>query len=252
MMCVNTITTEQFDALIAAIERKDAIAAAEMSDDAAALRVMFGAYERLKKLGWRDAIYCPKDGTIFEVIEAGSTGIHLCHYEGEWPKGTWWVHGNDDLWPSRPILFRQVQKRQNGGESAPPPREATSFQDRVQPWMMACFGAEISADRIERNHRFLEEAIELVQSLGCTADEARQLVDYVFGLPIGDPKQEVGGVMVTLAALCLANGFDMHTAGETELSRVWTKVEQIRAKQAAKPKCSPLPGPSLLAAADQT
>jgi Skp family chaperone for outer membrane proteins len=30
-------------------------------------------------------------------------------------------------------------------------------------------------------------------------------------------------------------------AGEIELARVWTKVEQIRAKQAAKPKHSPLP-----------
>ncbi|WP_457817370.1 hypothetical protein, partial [Staphylococcus aureus] len=34
---------------------------------------------------------------------------------------------------------------------------------------------------------------------------------------------------------------DMHAAGETELARIWTKVDQIRAKQAAKPKHSPLP-----------
>lgn len=47
--------------------------------------------------------------------------------------------------------------------------------------------------------------------------------------------------MVTLAALCLASGPDMHEAGETELARVWTKIEAIRAKQAAKPKHSPLP-----------
>lgn len=116
-----------------------------------------------------------------------------------------------------------------------------SFQTRVQPWMMACFGPEISSDGIERNHRFLEESLELVQSLGCTADEAHQLVDYVYARPEGRPYQEVGGVMVTLAALCLARGLDMHAAGETELTRIWTKVEQIRAKQAAKPKHSPLP-----------
>jgi hypothetical protein len=34
----------------------------------------------------------------------------------------------------------------------------------------------------------------------------------------------------------------MHEAGDTELTRVWTKVEAIRAKQAAKPKHGPLPG----------
>ena len=47
--------------------------------------------------------------------------------------------------------------------------------------------------------------------------------------------------MVTLAAYCLAHGLNMHTAGETELTRIWTKVDKIRAKQAAKPKGSVLP-----------
>ncbi|WP_241212048.1 hypothetical protein [Sphingomonas sp. ABOLF] len=121
---------------------------------------------------------------------------------------------------------------------------AGSFQARVQPWLLACFGETIAADREERNHRFLEEALELVQATGCTASEAHQLVDYVFGRPVGDPPQEVGGVMVTLAALCLAHGMDLHEAAEVELARIWTKVEAIRAKQAAKPKHSPLPGPS--------
>ncbi|WP_063801717.1 hypothetical protein [Burkholderia ubonensis] len=121
------------------------------------------------------------------------------------------------------------------------PPEAVAFQSRVQPWLLECFGAEIAADRAERNHRFLEEALELVQARGCTASEAHQLVNYTFGRPLGEPTQEIGGVMVTLAALSLANGLDMHAAAEAELARVWTKIEQIRAKQAAKPRHSPLP-----------
>ena len=116
-----------------------------------------------------------------------------------------------------------------------------AFQAKVQPWLMACFGEMIAGDHEERNHRFLEEALELVQACGCTASEAHQLVDYVFGRPVGELHQEVGGVMVTLAALCLANDADMHAAGWVELDRIWGKVEQIRAKQAAKPKHSPLP-----------
>ena len=36
------------------------------------------------------------------------------------------------------------------------------FQDDVHKWMMKCFGAEITFDRVERNHRFLEEALELI------------------------------------------------------------------------------------------
>ncbi|WP_430254320.1 hypothetical protein [Neorhizobium sp. DAR64872/K0K18] len=135
----------------------------------------------------------------------------------------------------------------NSGEAfnAPPADNVEgTFQSRVQPWMMACFGEMISGNREERNHRFLEEALELVQSTGCTAHEAHQLVDYVYGRDTGEPHQEVGGVMVTLAALCLANALDMHQCGETELERIWKKVDAIRAKQAAKPKHSPLPGPS--------
>lgn len=127
-------------------------------------------------------------------------------------------------------------------QPAAAPAGAT-FQQRVQPWLLECFGAEIAADRVERNHRFLEESLELVQALGCTTSEAHQLVDYVFGRPVGDPPQEVGGVMVTMAALCLANGIDMHDAGEVELARISLPelVAKIRSKQAAKPKHSPLP-----------
>lgn len=111
-----------------------------------------------------------------------------------------------------------------------------SFQQRVQPWMLACFGAQIATDANERNHRFLEESLELAQACGCSAQEVHQLVDYVFSRAAGDKAQEVGGVMVTLAALCLAHGLDMHAAGEEELARIWDRIDPIRARHALKPK----------------
>jgi hypothetical protein len=119
-----------------------------------------------------------------------------------------------------------------------------TYQKRVHNWMLSCFGMDIANDGTERSHRFLEEALELVQSLGCTASEAHQLVDYVWGRPVGEPKQELGGTMVTLAALSTCYDMNMLDEGETELARVWTKIEKIREKQAAKPKHSPLPGPT--------
>ena len=126
----------------------------------------------------------------------------------------------------------------------PLPDSKEPFQSRVKPWILECFGSEIANDKQERNHRFLEESLEAVQSLGCTIGEAYQLVDYVFNRPVGEPKQEIGGVMVTLAALCLANDIDMFKEGWTELHRINTPsvIEKIRAKQATKPKHSPLPG----------
>lgn len=116
-----------------------------------------------------------------------------------------------------------------------------AFQRRVQPWMLACFGAEISADRLERGDRLLEEVLELLQSGDYPRERIASLTDYVWSRPAGEPAQEVGGVMVTLAAYCLAHSLDMHEAGEMELARIWTKVEAIRAKQAAKPTGSALP-----------
>jgi hypothetical protein len=118
-----------------------------------------------------------------------------------------------------------------------------TFQSRVVPWMLLCFGPVIPMNKTERNHRFFEEATELVQSLDMSREDAHRLVDYVYGRPIGEPAQEVGGVMVTLAALCHANDLDMAEAGETELARINEPavVERIRLKQATKPKHGPLP-----------
>lgn len=115
------------------------------------------------------------------------------------------------------------------------------FQQRVKDWMLHCFDAKIAGDKRERNHRFLEESLELVQSCGCTASEAHQLVDYVFGRPTGDKRQELGGVAITLAALCNAQHLDFGTWAEEELHRIWSKVAEIRAKQAGKPKHGPWP-----------
>jgi ribosomal protein L40E len=118
---------------------------------------------------------------------------------------------------------------------------APSFQARVADWIHACFGSEIASNHAERNHRFLEEALEFVQAGGCSKSEALQLLDYVYGRPAGVMSQEVGGVMVTLAALCSAFHLDMQFCAEEEITRVWIRMPEIRAKQAAKPKYSALP-----------
>ncbi|WP_090062048.1 hypothetical protein [Celeribacter neptunius] len=113
-----------------------------------------------------------------------------------------------------------------------------NYQDRVHDWVLACFGEEVAMDGAERNRRFLEESLELVQSLGATRAFAHQLVDYVFSRPPGDAAQEVGGVMVTLASLCATNGLDMTGEGQQELDRIDRPeiITKIRAKHAGKPQ----------------
>ena len=72
------------------------------------LEQMNDAIEGLKACGWKEAIYCPKDGTRFLAIEAGSTAVFQCYYQGEWPHGSWWVEAHGDLWPSRPVLWKPM------------------------------------------------------------------------------------------------------------------------------------------------
>lgn len=117
------------------------------------------------------------------------------------------------------------------------------FQMKVYGWLLACFGGRIATDKVERNHRFLEEALELVQACDCTVSEAHQLVDYVFNRPVGEKHQEVGGVAVTLMALCTAHDLDYKNCAYKEFYRIsdLKVMEKIKAKQAAKPKHSPLP-----------
>jgi hypothetical protein len=74
-----------------------------------ALDTIHHAVEALKKLGWRDVIYCPKDGTQFLVVEAGCTAVWPCRYHGEWPKGSWFVQHSGDEWPAHPILFHPMR-----------------------------------------------------------------------------------------------------------------------------------------------
>lgn len=117
-----------------------------------------------------------------------------------------------------------------------------SLQSRITDWVVHCFGPVVAKDKRERGHRFLEEALELVQAGGCTASEAYQLVDYVFGRPVGQVPQEAAQVMGTLVALCSAYDVDVMAESEFELSRCWANTAKIRAKWENKPKFSPLPG----------
>lgn len=153
-------------------------------------------------------------------------------------KNRWERKYPKDSFTLDPKTLKWVDESDNSG----------TFQARVNEWMVKCFDADTCKNKSERNFRFLEESLELVQSLGCTRAEAIELVDYVYGRPLGEPQQEVGGVMVTLAALCLASDFDMNDCGEKELTRIWAFINKIREKHYSKPKNSPLPQSPTLSA----
>lgn len=124
-----------------------------------------------------------------------------------------------------------------------------TFQAGVSEWMGQCFLPSLYSNMTERGDRLLEEVLELLQSNGYDQSRVATLVNYVFNRPAGEPAQEVGGVMVTLAGYCWVAGLDMHAAGDAELLRITRPeiMEKIRRKQEAKNALhfdTPLPGNS--------
>lgn len=123
-------------------------------------------------------------------------------------------------------------------------------------WLRLCFGQ--SKDNLgERTLRVAEEALELAQAeLVADGKNPRKLlhalVDQVCDKPVGEPFQELGGVMVTLGAYAMVKHRSatvlqdptnaaqpkslLELAWETELMRIMDPqvIEQIRKKQATK------------------
>jgi len=116
-------------------------------------------------------------------------------------------------------------------------------QQEVRDWVVDCFGEKIHNDKIERAFRFLEEALELFQSIGCNKIDAQMLVDYVFSRPTGETEREVGQVLVTYYALCSALKVHHDLLGRKELDQCWDNIDKIRAKGMAKRIVGPsIPG----------
>ena len=100
------------------------------------------------------------------------------------------------------------------------------FQEAVNRWAKECFGPTIAMNKAERNYRFIEESLELVQACGMTKEEVLKMVEYVFSRDKGSIGEEVGGTMITLAQLCTANNISL----PQEMIRELNKVKEKRLK----------------------
>ena len=100
-------------------------------------------------------------------------------------------------------------------------------QEHVLAWAIRTFGPE-AASPLERALRFLEESVELYQATthgqrGIAFDAIKKTVERVYSRPVGDVRREVGGVAVTLLALCEVAGVRLAEAERDE----WGRVQSI-------------------------
>lgn len=108
-------------------------------------------------------------------------------------------------------------------------------QTAVHTWVVATFGETCANSRMERAQRVLEEAIELAQAEGLVIHQVYAVARHVFDKPAGYPKQEAGGVGVTLLAYCATRNFSADEAEYREFERV-QKIDPgvFRARQNVK------------------
>jgi len=107
-----------------------------------------------------------------------------------------------------------------------------NFQNRTWAWLKKCFGDEAYVyTKEERCARVIEEFAELMQALDYPADQVLLGVSKVYARShSGEVEQEIGGVYVTLAALCATLNVNGEALADLELSRVEGKIPEIREK----------------------
>jgi NTP pyrophosphatase (non-canonical NTP hydrolase) len=115
------------------------------------------------------------------------------------------------------------------------PLSQASFSAQVVQWVEEAFGERVLNNRMERVARFLEEALELVQACDMSKSFALKLLNYTWDRDKHEISREVGGVMVTLAALCHAFKRNLPTDAWDELRRCQENIETIRSKHKLKP-----------------
>lgn len=69
---------EEIEVILKLCDEKKKKRISEMPTEQDAIHHLYRAYQRLVDLGWKEIIYCPKDGSSFKAIEVGSTGVWEC------------------------------------------------------------------------------------------------------------------------------------------------------------------------------
>lgn len=99
-----------------------------------------------------------------------------------------------------------------------------SRQKEVAEWCTAAFGHSNATRLPMRAMRFLEEAVELFQTIpGVSKKDAQKVLDHVFERKVGGIRNEFGGVGITLLAFAEAAGINADECELQELERVKTK-----------------------------
>jgi len=97
-------------------------------------------------------------------------------------------------------------------------------------------GYECFNNKHERVLRATEEIVEAAQCLEIPEEQVHLLIKRVYSRPVGEIEQEIGGVGVTVLALCESLGVSFQELTEREVTRIESPeiMAKVRAKHNAK------------------
>lgn len=95
----------------------------------------------------------------------------------------------------------------------------------VGHWVQTKFGS-VGLEPKERGLRCAEEAIELGQALTVDREAMHKLVDHVYDRPVGDPVEEIGGVMICVQAAASILGISINDQADKEWERINTLPQE--------------------------
>ena len=105
----------------------------------------------------------------------------------------------------------------------------------VESLVRRIFGNRAMDSTVERGRRVVEEAVELAQVEGVPEHEVHAIVKAKYARAKGDIRQEAGGLIVTLLALCAHHEFRLDDIAKAEIERMLSRdPESFRAKQREK------------------
>ena len=143
------------------------------------------------------------------------------------------IRHRDDLLEANNRYLNRARAAESGERAARDSRQAAQLQ-----WAHETFGGIEGFDPCtiqERARRFLEEALELVQSLGVSREESSHVLAYVYDREPGEPFQEFGGTALTLGCLGEAARISVCEAEIAEFDRVQKKSKaHFEARHRAK------------------
>jgi hypothetical protein len=97
------------------------------------------------------------------------------------------------------------------------------------------FGDRAMDSTVERGRRVVEEALELAQVEGVPEHETHAIVKAKYAKAKGEVRQEAGGLIVTLLALCAHHELRLDDLAKAEIERMLSpNPESFRAKQREK------------------